>query len=187
MSAVTLGLTAAQIALIGSAVAATGIGATAYEAHNASIDNSASQANQKALLAQQQQTAANQANLTKQESVLGVQGQEQQQTGGSLTDSGTAALNDLLAGYPGYQAGTAGASATSTGSSGVSSGTTGASTATTAGTGGDASSTVASILAALRGQGGAGSAGPTSSISGGNWQTQPAQPQNQFELANQPV
>jgi hypothetical protein len=180
-------ISATTLGLIAAAVGAAGAGTAIYEGDKNRDASSASTAANAALVNQEQQTAANQANLTKQESVLGVQGQEQQQTGGSLTDSGTAALNDLLAGYPGYQAGTAGASATSTGSSGVSSGTTGASTATTAGTGGDASSTVASILAALRGQGGAGSAGPTSSISGGNWQTQPAQPQNQFELANPPV
>ena len=181
------GSTLATVAsLIAAGAGLAGAGVTAYDAQdNAANQASAQKQQQQALLQQQQQQAA-QANLTKQEAVLGAQGQAQQQTGGSLTDSGTAALNDLLAGYPGYQAeGTA--SATSTGSSGVSSGTTGASTATTAGTGGDASSTVASILAALRGQGGAGSAGPTSSISGGNWQTQPAQPQNQFELANPPV
>jgi hypothetical protein len=178
---------ATTLTIAAIAAGVTGTGAAIYEGDKNRDASSASTAANAALVKQEQQTAANQANLTKQESVLGVQGQEQQQTGGSLTDSGTAALNDLLAGYPGYQAGTAGASATSTGSSGVSSGTTGASTAATAGTGGDASSTVASILAALRGQGGAGSAGPTSSISGGNWQTQPAQPQNQFELANQPV
>ena len=174
--------TTLTIAAIAAGVAGTGT--AIYEGDKSRDASAAATASNAALVKQQQQTTANQANLAKQEAVLGAQGQSQQQTGGSLTDSGTSALTDLLAGYPGYQAGTAGTSATSTGSSGVSGGTTGASTATAAGPGGDASSSVASILASLRGQGGAGSTGSSSSISGGNWQTQPAQPQNQFELAN---
>ena len=152
----------------------TGAGVAAYGANNASIDSNAAQkANANALL-KQQQTAANQANLAKQEAVLGAQGQTQQQTGGSLTDSGTSALTDLLAGYPGYQGGATGPS-TSTGTgigpSGVSGGAAG-------------TPDITAILAALRGQGGAGSAGSPSSISGGNWQAEHTPPQNQFELSN---
>jgi hypothetical protein len=179
---------ATTAALIAAGVGAAGAGAGLYESHNASIDSSAAQANQKALVTQQQQTAANQANLTKQEAVLGAQGQSQQQTGGSLTDSGTASLTDLLAGYPGYQGGTSGGSTgTSTGAGIGSSGVAGAQTTPATGTAGAGGVDIASILAALRGQGGAGSTGSPSSISGGNWQTQPAAPQNQFELANPQV
>jgi hypothetical protein len=183
MSAVTLGLTAAQIALIGSAVAATGIGATAYESNNSSIDNANAQKANAAATLKAQQTAANQANLTKQEAVLGQQGQAQSQTGGSLTDPGTAALTDLLAGYPGFQSGGTGASTgTGAGSGGVSGGT--ATPAQASGASGTGAPDIASILAALRGQGGAGASGSGSSISGGNWQTQPPAPQSQFELSN---
>ena len=165
----------------------TGAGVAAYGANNASIDNNAAQkANANALL-KQQQTAANQANLAKQEAVLGAQGQTQQQTGGSLTDSGTSALTDLLAGYPGYQGGATGpgtSTGTGIGPSGVSGGATGVSGA--AGGNGGAAGTpdITAILAALRGQGGAGSAGSPSSISGGNWQAEHTPPQNQFELSN---
>jgi hypothetical protein len=164
-------------------------GTTAYAANNASIDSADAQANQKALLKQQEQAQANQANLTKQEAVLGAQGQTQQQTGGSLTDPGTAALNDLLAGYPGYQGGSTTPS-TSTGTGIGSSGVANA-TATPTSTG---TPDIASILAALRGGGngiggglGLGSSSSPASISGGNSQTQPAQPQTYFELANPQV
>jgi hypothetical protein len=127
------------------------------------------------------QNSANQANLSKQEAVLGASGQAQQQTGGSLTDPGTTALTDLLAGYPGFQAGSGTSTGTGTGANGV-----GTSASANPGSTGSASTPdIASILAALRGQnGGAGSPGATSSISGGNWQTQPAAPQTQLELAN---
>ena len=183
MSGATISATTA--ALIAAAVGAAGAGTAIYEGDKNRSASADATASQKALLAQQQQSAANQANLTKQEAVLGVQGQEQQQAGGSLTDSGTAALTDLLAGYPGYQAGST-TPATSTGTGIGSSGVSGADAAQ-GGSGSAAAPNITAILAALRGQGGAGSAGPTSSISGGNWQTQPAQPQNQFELANPPV
>ena len=176
---------ATTLTIAAIAAGVTGTGAAIYEGDKNRDASSASTAANAALVKQEQQTAANQANLTKQEAVLGVQGQEQQQTGGSLTDSGTAALNDLLAGYPGYQAGGT-TSATSTGTGIGSSGVSGANAAQGGG-GSAATPNITAILAALRGQGGAGSAGPTSSISGGNWQTQPAQPQNQFELANPPV
>lgn len=179
MSATTISATVAS--LIAAAVGLAGTGVGAYEANNASVDQSANQAAQKQALLQQQQTQANQANLTKQEAVLGATGQAQQQTGGSLTDPGTAALTDLLAGYPGFQAGSGTSTGTGTGANGV-----GTSASANPGSTGSASTPdIASILAALRGQnGGAGSPGATSSISGGNWQTQPAAPQTQLELAN---
>ncbi len=183
MSATTISATVAS--LIAAAVGLAGTGVGAYEANNASVDQSANQAAQKQALLQQQQTQANQANLTKQEAVLGATGQAQQQTGGSLTDPGTAALTDLLAGYPGFQAGS--------GSTGTGSNTgTGTSASATPGSTGALGSTgapdIAAILAALRNQGGgAGGSSPTPSISGGNWQTQPAVPQTRFELANPPV
>ena len=169
------------IPLIAAGVGLTSAGVGAYEANNASIDNSANQAFQKNQLLQQQQAQANQVNLSKQEAVLGASGQAQQQTGGSLTDSGTTAFTDLLAGYPGFQGGAGGTPAPGAGT-----GTSGIGTDTSGG-GGAAAPNIAAILAALRGQGGGAggaSGAPTSSISGGNWQTQPAQPQTQFELAN---
>jgi hypothetical protein len=188
------GTLATALAIAGIAAGTAGVGTAIYEGDKNRSASADATASQKALLAQQQQSAANQANLTKQEAVLGVQGQEQQQTGGSLTDSGTSALTDLLAGYPGYQGGATGGG-TSTGAgigpSGISGGTATTPTSGGAGSAGSAGSAggagtpdISAILAALRGQGGAGSAGSPSSISGGNWQTQPAQPQNQFELAN---
>src|ERR1700731_2220300 len=98
-------ISATTASLIAAAVGLAGTGVGAYEAQDASANQASAQAQQqKALLAQQQQQAA-QANLTKQEAVLGAQGQAQQQTGGSLTDPGTSALTDLLAGYPGFQGG----------------------------------------------------------------------------------
>ena len=168
------GSTLATVAsLIAAGVGLTGAGISAYDANNASIDQSAAQkANQQALL-QQQQAQANQANLTKQEAVLGAQGQSQQQTDGSLTESGTTALTDLLAGYPGYQNGSSSAT-----------GTAPSAAATTLGSGGDGSSTVASILSALQGGGATRGFSGANSITGGNWQSQPTQAQSQFELSN---
>jgi hypothetical protein len=174
-------ISATTAALIAAAVGAAGVGTSVYEGVQSSDQASAAQKAQQQALAQQQQAQANQANLTKQEAVLGAQGQTQQQTGGSLTDSGTSALTDLLAGYPGYQGG----SGTSTG--------TGVGTSDVGGTGSPGGSgptpDIASILAALRnnsGSGGPGLSAPGTSgnIFGGNWQTQPATPQNQLELAN---
>ena len=150
------------LSVAGIAAGLTGAGVGAYDANNASIDSNAAQQASKDATLKAQQTAANQADLTKKEAVLGAQGQTQQQTGGSLTDSGTSALTDLLAGYPGYQGGTSSSAATSTGTgtgvggSGVSGNT---SSATSAG-----APNIAAILAALRGQGGAGSAGGSSSL-----------------------
>jgi hypothetical protein len=180
------GTTATALAIAGIAAGLTGAGVTAYEGvANRDAQSDATKANQAALL-QQQQAAANQANLSKQEAVLGQQGQAQAQTGGSLTDSGTSALTDLLAGYPGYQGGSTGAgtsTGTGVGSSGVSGGATPA--PSTAGTGTSGTPDITSILAALR-NGGSGSNqfGGTGSISGGNWQSQPSAPQSTFELAN---
>jgi hypothetical protein len=169
------------VPLIAAGVGVAGIGTSVYEGIKSSDQNSADQAAQKAALLQQQQTQANQANLTKQEAVLGASGQEQQQTGGSLTDSGTSALTDLLAGYPGYQAGSGTSTGTGVGSSGIS----GASTSAPGSTG---TPDIASILAVLRnsGSGGLGlnGLGTSGNIFGGNWQSQPAAPQTQFELAN---
>ena len=121
MSAATISTTVAS--LIAAAVASAGVGTSIYEGVKNRDASAAATAAQQAEIKQQQQAAANQANLSKQEAVLGAQGQSQAQIGGSLTDSGTAALTDLLAGYPGYQAGTS-TGTTSTGagigSSGVS-------------------------------------------------------------------
>ena len=158
-------------------IGATTAGVGAYEANNASIDQSAAQQASQTATTQAQQAAANQANLTKQEAVLGTQGQTQQQTGGSLTDPGTTALTDLLAGYPGYQNGSS--SATGTAPSAAT-----ANAATTLGSGGDGSSTVASILSALQGGGATSGFSGANSITGGNWQSQPTQAQSQFELSN---
>jgi hypothetical protein len=163
--------------LIAAGVGAAGIGTSIYEGDK-SREAAAAQ------LKQEQQAAASQANLAKQEAVLGASGQTQQQTGGSLTDPGTAALTDLLAGYPGFQSGST-STGVGVGSSGVSNGTT----ATSAG-GASATPNIASILSLLQGGntnsgGGLGlGSSPTSTISGGNWQSQPTQPQSQFELAN---
>lgn len=181
-------ISATTASLIAAAVGLAGTGAGIYESKVASDNASDAQKANAAALLKQQQASANQANLTKQEAVLGQQGQAQQQTGGSLTDAGTAALTDLLAGYPGYQGGTSGAG-TSTGAgvgtSGIGIGTGSSTGATT-----DSSSPIAAILAALQ-KGGASSglgSSPTSSISGGNWQ-QPsaAAPQRWQELSNSPL
>ena len=197
----TLG-TALSVAAI--AASAAGVGTSIYEGQ-ANRSSTADNAKKSA------QSTAAQANLTKREAVLGQQGQAQQQTGGSLTDSGTAALTDLLAGYPGYSTTSGTGSNSGTGSS-ANAGTTSTAIADTAnatgggmasgvgansaiapttlssggstGGGSDSSSAVASILAALRGGGGSGGGGSTSSISGGNWQSQTAQPQPYHELAN---
>jgi hypothetical protein len=174
MSAATISATTA--AVITASLAAAAAGATAYESNNASIDQAAAEQQQK----QATQQAANQVNLTKQEAVLGEQGQSQQQTGGSLTDSGTAALTDLLAGYPGYQAGNAGTGGTISGGTGTGTGT------------GAAASTpdISAILAALTngaigagGTGGGGGLGSSGNLSGGNWPTPSAQPQPYQQLA----
>ena len=180
------GTTFASIASLIAAAAATGTGI--YEGVNSSNIASANNAAQKAQLTQEQQAQANQANLSKQEAVLGASGQAQQQTGGSLTDPGTTALTDLLAGYPGFQNGSAAQTNPGTGTS-TGTGTSASPTSgSTPGSTDSSSNPIAAILAALRGQGGgAGGSGTPSSISGGNWQTQPAQPQTQFELANPQV
>lgn len=172
-------------AIIAAAIAAAAtVGTTAYEANNSNID----QGNAAKQLTAQQQSQANQANLTKQEAVLSQQGQAQEQTGGSLTDSGTAALTDLLAGYPGYQAGGNGGSPATSTSTGTGIGTSGVADASTAAgqpSGSGAPPDIAAILATLRGQGGGGFGGSGgSTLSGGNWQTQPAQPQSFQQLAN---
>lgn len=187
------GTTATALAIAGIAAGLTGAGVTAYEGvANRNAQSDAQKSSQDALL-QQQQAAANQANLTKQQAILGAQGQAQSQTGGSLTDDGTSALTGLLAGYPGYQSGAnAGAGAsTSTGTGVGSSGVPGSASAPTTpeGTGATGTPDIAAILAALRGGGAGGQfgSGSGSSISGGNWQTQPATPQSNFQLANPPL
>jgi hypothetical protein len=176
-------ISATVASLIAAAVGAAGVGTGLYESAKSSDQNAADQAAEKTALQQQQQAAANQANLSKQEAVLGAQGQAQQQTGGSLTDAGSTALTDLLAGYPGYQGGS------STTTSGGTSTTSANPTIPTAGSG-SSTPDIAAILTALRGGGsglGGGIGSPSSPLSGGNWQTQPAAPSTYFELANPPV
>ena len=159
--------------LILAGVGAAGVGTSVYEGVKNRDASAEATAEQQAALKQQQQSAANQANLTKQEAVIGAQGETQAQTGGSLTDPGTASLTDLLAGYPGYQGGT---------TTGTDTGTSPTGTAPN----------ITAILSALQNGGtssglgsGLGSgAGSSSSISGGNWQTSLAQPQPRAELAN---
>jgi hypothetical protein len=184
-------ISATTAALIAAAVGAAGVGTGLYESvASRDAQSDAQKAQQQALLKQQQQQAV-QADLTKREAVLGAQGQAQQQTGGSLTDQGTAALTDLLAGYPGYQAGTSGTgggTGTSTGQGVGQSGIPGQSGAGSPSGPPD----IAAILAALRNQGGAspfgGPGGPSpSSLSGGNWSTPSPTPSTRFELANPPV
>lgn len=180
-------ISASTAALISALVGTAGVGAGIFGTVEGANEQSANRAAQAAQLTQEQQAQANQANLSKQEAVLGATGQAQAQTGGSLTDPGTTSLTDLLAGYPGFQSGTNGTSVTGTPSGAGTGAGTGSSGGATATGGGSASPDIATILAALRGQnGGAGGTGssPTSSIFGGNWQTQPAAPSTQFELAN---
>jgi hypothetical protein len=188
MSAATI--SASTAALISAAVGAAGVGAGIFGTVENADQQAANRAAQQAQLTQEQQAQANQANLSKQEAVLGASGQAQEQTGGSLTDPGTAALTDLLAGYPGYQAGGSGgtspAAATSTGTGIGTSGIadTSASPGQSSGTGASVPPNIAAILAALRGQGGLGTGSSPTSLSGGNWQTQPTQPQSFQQLAN---
>ena len=174
-------ISATTASLIAAAVGLAGTGVGAYEANNASIDNSAAQKHNADALLKQQQTAANQANLSKQEAVMGAQGQSQQQTGGSLTDDGTSAMTALLAGYPGYQGGTSSTAGTSTGSGIGNSGVSGSAPAA----GSTGTPDIAALLKTLSsGAGGGFGSNSPSSISGGNWQTQPAAPQSSFELSN---
>jgi len=166
-------------ALAAAAAGLAGAGVTAYDAQDASANQASAQKQQQQALLKQQQQQAAQADLTKREAVLGASGQAQQQTGGSLTDSGTAALTDLLAGYPGYQGG-AGASGTSTGTGVGASGVSGANASIPGGTP-SGTPDIASILAALRNGGGSGT------ISGGNWQSQPSPQQQTFQLSSSPL
>ena len=158
----------AALPIISAIIAAAGVGTSIYEGvANRDAQSDAQKAQEQALL-KQQQAQANQANLTKQEAVLSAQGQAQEQTGGSLTDAGTAALTALLAGYPGYQSG-------QVGPSGVGSTTLSPSSSTP---------NIAAILAALRGGGtGVGIGGP-SDLSGGNWPAPSNQPRPWQELSN---
>ena len=179
------GTTATALAIAGIAAGLAGTGTAVYEGvANRDAQSDAQKANQQNLL-KQQQSQANQANLSKQEAVMGAQGQSQQQTGGSLTDDGTSAMTALLAGYPGYQAGTSG-SGTSTGSGIGNSGVSSGSAAAPAGGAGTGTPDIAALLKTLSGGGAGGGFGSNSpsSISGGNWQTQPSAPQSSFELAN---
>ena len=174
--------------LIAAGVGAAGIGTSIYEGDKSADASSAATAAQQKAALQQQQAQANQANLSKQEAVLGAQGQAQEQTGGSLTDPGTASITDLLAGYPGYQAGGTGtgtSTGTGVGPSGVAGGTATPTPAATGAGGGTGTPDIAGLLAALRGGGGGADAfGSPSSISGGNWQAPFAQPQAFQQLAN---
>jgi hypothetical protein len=181
-------ISATTASLIAAAVGAAGVGTGVYESvHAGNVQNDAQKANQQALL-KQQQSQANQANLTKQQAVLSQQGQAQQQTGGSLTDDGTTALTDLLAGYPGFQggAGTNSAPGAGIGASGANGGT--AAPAAAGSGGGTGTPDIAAILASLRGGGTGGQfGGGSGNLSGGNWQSQPSQPQSSFELSNPPL
>lgn len=158
-------ISATTAAIISAAVGAAGVGTSIYEGVQSSNQASAAQKEQQQALLQQQQAQARQASLTKQEAVLGQQGQAQAQTGGSLTGAGTTAITDLLAGYPGFQGGTTGPSTSGS------------------------PPNIASILAALGSgtNGGTGlnfSSPSSSSISGGNWPTSSAaQQQGHFELS----
>ena len=174
------GTLATALAIAGIAAGAAGTGTAIYEGDkNRDASAAATTAQQTALL-KQQQSQANQANLSKQEEVMGAQGQSQQQTGGSLTDDGTSAMTALLAGYPGYQAGASG-SGTSTGAGIGSSGVSGSAPAA----GSTGTPDIAALLKTLSsGAGGGLGSNSPSSISGGNWQTQPSAPQSSFELAN---
>ncbi len=172
--------------IIAAAIAAAATaGTTAYEAHNSDIDEADAAANQKSAT----QAAANQANLTKQEAVAGAQGQAQQQTGGSLTDAGTASITNLLAGYPGYQGGISGGAGTSTGTGIGASGVSGS------GGAGAGQPDISSILSTLLNNGGTGGSGAgsnlagglNSNLSGGNWQSPSNAPQQYQELANPPL
>ena len=174
-------ISATLASLIAAGVGVAGVGTGLYESKASSDASTLAQNQEKAQLSQQQTAAANQANLTKQEAVLGAQGNTQAQTGGSLTDSGTASLTDLLAGYPGYQGGS-----TSTGAAIGPSGVSATGTAPPASTANSGTPDISSILAALRNGTGGGSS-PAGNLTGGNWQTQPAQPQTYQELANPPV
>jgi hypothetical protein len=177
-----MGVTAAIIAAIAGTA---GVGASIYGTVQGANNTASEEAANKAEMTQQQQAQANQANLSKQEAVLGAQGQTQAQTGGSLTDSGTAALTDLLAGYPGYQSGSASPSSGGTGTTPSASSAIAPTSLSPGGGGGGGTPDIAAILAALRNGGSGGFGGPGgSSISGGNWQSQPAQPQPWQELSN---
>jgi len=175
-------ISATTAALIAAGVGAAGVGTSIYEGQKSSDASAAATAAQQQAAQQAQQAQANQANLTKQEAVLGAQGQAQQQTGGSLTDPGTASLTDLLAGYPGYQGGSS-SSVTGSGAG------TGATTAATAATGAASTPDITSILAALRNGAVPGglSSGGLNSLSGGNWQPPATQPQQYQQLANPPL
>jgi hypothetical protein len=178
-------ISATTAALIAAAVGAAGVGTGVFESVKSGDENSANQAAQKAQLAQEQQSAATQANLTKQEAVLGAQGQAQQQTGGSLTDPGTTALTDLLAGYPGYQGGSSSGTGGTNPSTAIAPTTLSGAQPGASGGGSGGGLDIAAILAALRG--GSGGSGSGTNISGGNWQTSPAAPQSTFQLANPPL
>ena len=183
----TISATTASLIAAVAGLAGTGVGA--YESHDASINQAASQKANAEALTKQQQADANQANLTKQQAVLGAQGQAQSQTGGSLTDSGTAALTDLLAGYPGFQSGSSTGTGTTTSaatSTGTGVGSSGVSGDTASGANSANGLDIAALLAKLQNGSGSGNfgGGGLGSISGGNWQPQSSAPQGHFELSN---
>ena len=80
MSAATI--SASTAALISAAVGAAGVGAGIFGTVENADQQAANRAAQQAQLTQEQQAQANQANLSKQEAVLGASGQAQEQTGG---------------------------------------------------------------------------------------------------------
>lgn len=162
-------ISATTAALISAAVGAAGVGTGLYESSKANDASQAAAKAQQQALAQQQQAQANQANLAKQEAVLGAQGQTQAQTGGSLTDPGTASFTNLLAGYPGFHGGSASPVSSAAG-------------AAPSEAPWNPSSVVSGILASLR-NGAGGEFGGTS-LSGGNWQTPSAPSQRQQQLSD---
>jgi hypothetical protein len=123
---------------------------------------------------QAQQAQANQAALTKQEAVLGQQGNAQAQTGGSLTAPGTENFVSQLAGYPGYSSSTPSPSGGSPGASSPSGTAPGAGTPQ-----------IAALLQQLQGSG--GSAGQNISGGGGQPSGQQAPETGFFELSRNPL
>jgi hypothetical protein len=73
-----------------------GLAATGYELANQPGGES------KAQIQKQEQAQAAQTALNQKEATLQQQGNAQEQTGGSLTDAGTTAFINTLAGTPGY-------------------------------------------------------------------------------------
>ena len=86
---------AGLLALIPALITA---GTTAYSA----VESSNQRGDAAAQLKQQQQQQANQQSLQRQQAIAAQRGTAQEQTGGSLTNAGTQAFLNQLAGYPGF-------------------------------------------------------------------------------------